>query len=214
MKSFERARERFCHLEVEPTERLPIVSFNDTKNQISLPLLEINNPKRRIRKQAKPPLILNHISPCPHVCRNHIAGGEESLTPTLNKSRLGVSSCPVPIHHHRNITSRLSLDVLDLEVDVGAALRQRSVEAGKTEEQLRDGVPPVTDNPAVELVAGIRRAVSTVPLQAGGVDEETVAACGRTAVAKVDAHWLPAGVGDLGGVHVHGPVVCQRIDMI
>jgi hypothetical protein len=75
-------------------------------------------------------------------------------------------------------------------------------------------VPPVTDNPAIELVAGSRRAGRTVPLQSGGVDEEAVAAWGRTAVAKVDAYWLPAGVGDLGGVHVHGPVVCQRIDMI
>jgi hypothetical protein len=44
----------------------------------------------------------------------------------------------MPIHHHRNIFSWLNLDVLNLEVDVGAALGQRSVVASKTEEELRD----------------------------------------------------------------------------
>jgi hypothetical protein len=66
-------------------------------------------------------------------------------------------------------------------------------------------MPPGTDHPTVELAAGSLRAGSAVPLQSGGVDGEAMAACARTAVAKIDAYWLPAGVGDVGGVHVHGP---------
>jgi hypothetical protein len=69
-------------------------------------------------------------------------------------------------------------------------------------------VPPFTQNPAVELAAGGLRAGSAVPLQSGGVEEEAVAACVRSAVAKVDAHRLPAGVGDLVVIHVHGPMMC------
>jgi hypothetical protein len=180
------------------------------------------------------PSLSNNISPCHHACRSRIAGREESPTPTLNKPRPDVSSVAIPIHHHWNNVSRLSLDVLNLEVNVGATLGQRSVEAGKTEEQLRDAcdegkravsdrvlcaevfkqerrrtMPPGTDHPTVELAAGSLRAGSAVPLQSSGVDEEAMAACVRTAVAKVDAYRLPAGVGDLGGVHVHGPVSCQ-----
>lgn len=69
-------------------------------------------------------------------------------------------------------------------------------------------MPPVADNPAFELAASSFGAGSAVPLQSGGVDEEAVATCVRTAVAKVDSHRLPAGVGDLGEVHVHGPDLC------
>jgi hypothetical protein len=69
-------------------------------------------------------------------------------------------------------------------------------------------VPPFTQNPAIELAAGSFRAGSAVPLQSRGVDEEAVAACVRAAVAKVDAHRLPAGVGDLVVIHVHGPMMC------
>lgn len=68
-------------------------------------------------------------------------------------------------------------------------------------------MPPITDDPAIELVAGSCGAGSAVPLQPSGVDKESVAACRRTTIAKVDAHRLPAGVGDLGVIHIHGPTV-------
>jgi len=77
-------------------------------------------------------------------------------------------------------------------------------------------VPPVADNPASERVSGRvgfrSGARSAVPLQSGLVEEEPVGAdvsiAASTTVAKIDADGLPAGVGDLGVIHVHEPAFC------
>jgi hypothetical protein len=133
------------------------------------------------------------------------------------------------IDHHRYLTeSVLILNILRLEIDIGTALRQRGVVARKTEEKLRDTcddcqqlfvcsnpyadslltMPPITDYPATEFIASKSRAIIAVPLQSSGVDGETMTTNVRTVVAKVDAHRLPAGVGDLVVIQGYGPAVC------
>lgn len=76
-------------------------------------------------------------------CHRRVTKSVKPVVPILNELRLKKDNITSSINHHRHLTERLdvnslSRNVLRLEVDVGAALRQRSVVASETEEKLRD----------------------------------------------------------------------------